>query len=83
MSYDDLPNGTGRVLRDQHTALYRDPRGELHAISSICTHRGCDVDWNEEDKVWDCPCHGSRFAPTGAVLRGPALKPLAPVDTPS
>ena len=83
MPYDDLTKDTGRVLRDQHVALYRDPQGELHAISSICTHRGCDVGWNDEDKVWDCPCHGSRFAPDGAVLNGPALTPLPPTDTPS
>jgi Rieske Fe-S protein len=83
MPYDDLTKNTGRVLRDHHVAIYRDPRGELHALSSICTHRGCDVGWNDEDKVWDCPCHGSRFAADGAVIRGPAMKPLPPTDAPS
>ena len=43
MPHDDLPNDTGMTLRDRHVALYRDPGGELHAISSVCTHRGCDV----------------------------------------
>jgi len=83
MPYDELKRDSGRVLRGQHVALYRDAGGELHAISSICTHRGCDVGWNDEDKIWDCPCHGSRFAPDGAVIRGPAEKPLLPADTPS
>jgi Rieske Fe-S protein len=77
LPHDDLPNETGKVLRDRHVALYRDARGELHAISSVCTHRGCDVGWNDHDKTWDCPCHGSRFTPEGAVLRGPAVEPLA------
>lgn len=82
MSHDDLRNAQGKVLADQRVALYRDDQGKLHAVSSVCTHLGCDVEWNGEDKVWDCPCHGSRFASTGAVLRGPAVKPLPPVAVP-
>jgi Rieske Fe-S protein len=82
MPHDDLQKEQGRVLADKHVALYRDGQGELHAITSICPHRGCDVGWNDRDKVWDCPCHGSRFTPTGEVIRGPALEPLAAVDVP-
>ena len=82
MPHDDLEREQGRVLIDQHVALYRDAQGQLRAVTSICTHRGCDVSWNDQDKVWDCPCHGSRFGPTGEVIRGPAVKPLAPVDVP-
>ena len=82
MPHDDLLKNTGTVLTDQHVALYRDPGGELHAISSVCTHRGCDVDWNDQDKVWDCPCHGSRFSPEGDVIHGPAAKPLPRVEIP-
>jgi Rieske Fe-S protein len=82
MPFQDLSSGQGRVLPEQRIALYRDDRGELHAMSSVCTHKACDVGWNETEKVWDCPCHGSRFAATGEVLRGPALKPLAVVPIP-
>jgi len=83
MPYDDLQKNTGRVLKDKHVALYRDPKGELHAITSVCTHRGCDVHWNDQDKVWDCPCHGSRYSATGEVIRGPAERPLHDVDVPA
>jgi len=82
MPYDDLLKNTGRVLRDQHVALYRDQDGVLHAISSVCTHMGCNVGWNDQNKVWVCPCHGSRFAPAGNVINGPAVKPLPPVEIP-
>ena len=82
MRFQDLPSGQGRVLPGRHIALYRDDEGGLHAVSSVCTHRSCDVGWNETEKVWDCPCHGSRFAGTGEVLRGPALKPLAVLPIP-
>lgn len=82
MPHDDVPMNSGKVLPDLHVALYRDSQGGLHAVSSVCTHRACDVDWNDQEKVWDCPCHGSRFAPTGQVIRGPAVRPLPTTDPP-
>jgi glycine/D-amino acid oxidase-like deaminating enzyme/nitrite reductase/ring-hydroxylating ferredoxin subunit len=59
-------------------AAYRDERGELHLHSPVCTHLGCRVAWNPAERSWDCPCHGSRFGVDGAVLQGPATKPLGP-----
>jgi cytochrome b6-f complex iron-sulfur subunit len=47
---------------------------DFHVISAICTHLGCTVQWR--DSEFDCPCHGSRFAPDGQVLSGPAPRPL-------
>ena len=57
-------------------AAYRDAEGTLHAVSAICTHRGCVVDWNGADRTWDCPCHGSRFDIGGVVIHGPATRGL-------
>jgi glycine/D-amino acid oxidase-like deaminating enzyme/nitrite reductase/ring-hydroxylating ferredoxin subunit len=62
-------------------AAYRDPSGALHTASATCTHMGCKVSWNSAEASWDCPCHGSRFAPDGTVLHGPALRALEPVST--
>jgi Rieske Fe-S protein len=46
------------------------------AVSPTCTHLGCQVNFNAAERSWDCPCHGSRFAPDGTVLHGPAVHRL-------
>lgn len=77
---DDLKPGEGGIIRDGAStiAACRDLGGKLHLSSAVCTHLGCQVHWNSTEQCWDCPCHGSHFAPDGAVLNGPAIAPLAP-----
>jgi glycine/D-amino acid oxidase-like deaminating enzyme/nitrite reductase/ring-hydroxylating ferredoxin subunit len=69
----------GAIVRvgAKKVAAYRDPEGELHLMSPVCPHLGCYVNWNEAEKSWDCPCHGSRFSPVGKLLNGPAVSDLA------
>jgi glycine/D-amino acid oxidase-like deaminating enzyme/nitrite reductase/ring-hydroxylating ferredoxin subunit len=76
--YDELAPGEAAILKvDGHNvAAFRDEAGQIHAVSAVCTHMGCLVGWNETDRSWDCPCHGSRFALDGEVIHGPAVKPL-------
>jgi glycine/D-amino acid oxidase-like deaminating enzyme/nitrite reductase/ring-hydroxylating ferredoxin subunit len=72
--------GDGKIVRvgAKRLAVYRDPRGNLHAVSPVCTHLGCHVHFNQAERSWDCACHGSRFDVDGTVLHGPATRDLAP-----
>jgi Rieske Fe-S protein len=76
----DLAPGEGKVVsRDgRQVAVSRGEDGTLHALSARCPHLFCIVNWNDAERSWDCPCHGSRFAQDGSVLQGPAVRPLEP-----
>ncbi|MFS1514951.1 FAD-dependent oxidoreductase [Bacillus sp. SCS-151] len=78
----DLSTGEGAVITvDGHRkGAYKDDTGKLHIIDTTCTHIGCEVEWNDGERSWDCPCHGSRFSYTGEVIEGPAEKPLQKYD---
>jgi Rieske Fe-S protein len=58
------------------TAIHRDEEGEIHAVSAVCTHLDCIVQWNNAEGTWDCPCHGSRFGVDGDLIVGPAVEDL-------
>jgi glycine/D-amino acid oxidase-like deaminating enzyme/nitrite reductase/ring-hydroxylating ferredoxin subunit len=75
---DDLPPCQSRKIEvaGQPVAVFRGQDGQLQAVAGKCTHMGCDIKWNGAETSWDCDCHGSRFAPDGRVLEGPALAPL-------
>ncbi|CAM3181445.1 FAD-dependent oxidoreductase [Filibacter tadaridae] len=79
---EDLSNGEGAVitLEGHRKGAYKDDKGELHIVDTTCTHIGCEVEWNNGERTWDCPCHGSRFSYTGEVIEGPAEKPLQRYD---
>jgi glycine/D-amino acid oxidase-like deaminating enzyme/nitrite reductase/ring-hydroxylating ferredoxin subunit len=76
---EDLRPGEGDIVSaaGRKVAGFRDDDGRLHAVSSRCTHLGCQLAWNAAERTWDCPCHGSRFDVDGGILNGPAVKPLA------
>ena len=75
---EQLAPGEGDIvqLEGEKVAGFRDDDGSLVAVSPVCTHLGCQVNWNRAERSWDCPCHGSRFAPDGQVLHGPAVHRL-------
>ena len=77
-SADDLEAGEGALLREglSKVAVYKAADGTVIRRSAVCTHMGCLVHWNSFEQCWDCPCHGSQFAPGGEVLNGPAVSAL-------
>ncbi|MBU9714371.1 FAD-dependent oxidoreductase [Evansella tamaricis] len=79
---DDVKPGEGAVVRvnGNRCGAYRDEDGSLHLVDTTCTHMGCEVEWNNGERTWDCPCHGSRFNFDGDVVEGPAKKGLEKVD---
>lgn len=80
-SPDDLITiqpGEGKIVEynGKKGAASRDESGKLHVVSAVCPHLGCLVHWNNAEKSWDCPCHGSRFEADGHFIEGPAFNDL-------
>lgn len=84
MPLSDLGRGQGRIvhLGGHKVAAHRDADGRLSLCSPVCTHLQCIVAWNDAEQTWDCPCHGSRFKPTGEVISGPAEEALEKLPPP-
>lgn len=74
----ELKKGDGKILsiEDKKLAVYKDETGKLTGLNPVCTHAGCIVHFNPEEKSWDCPCHGARYDVNGNVITGPARKNL-------
>jgi Rieske Fe-S protein len=79
----EVPVGEGKVFKlgiFKKLAIYKDPEGKVTTLSPKCRHLGCTVGWNNEEKTWDCPCHGSRYDRFGKVIHGPSQKDLLKED---
>jgi len=83
-SLDEIEAGGGAVMNLDRgkIAVWKGDDGKPHVVSASCTHEGCIVTWNNADRTWDCPCHGSIFAADGSVIHGPAVEPLPSVKLP-
>lgn len=74
----DLQPGEGSVVmfNGRRAGAYKDANGKLYVVDTTCQHMGCECEWNDGEKTWDCPCHGSRYSFNGEVIEGPALNSL-------
>lgn len=61
---------------EQSRFWLRHGKNEVEAMWASCTHLGCEVNYEQDQNQWVCPCHGSRYASEGQPLKGPAVKPL-------
>jgi glycine/D-amino acid oxidase-like deaminating enzyme/nitrite reductase/ring-hydroxylating ferredoxin subunit len=75
---DQLKPGNGALLTSglKKAAIYRDEVNKLHVYSAVCPHLGAILQWNADEKTFDCPAHGSRFTCEGKVINGPASSNL-------
>ena len=77
-SISKIKNDNGAIIKINGTnvGIYKDISGKMFAVSPTCTHLGCLITWNNLDKTWDCPCHGSRYNYKGENIYDPAFKNL-------
>ena len=75
---NDVKNDEGKIIEinNQKVGVYRDNNGECFFIKPTCAHLGCELSFNDSEKTWDCPCHGSRYDIYGKVISEPATTDL-------
>lgn len=78
MELEDIGKNEGKVIyyKGEKVGVYRDENDEIFAVDPTCRHLGCQVTFNNSERTWDCPCHGSRYTYKGEVLEAPAVKAL-------
>ena len=74
----ELPPGHGGVVfwKGKKLGVYKDESGDLWPVDIRCPHLGCQLEWNPDERSWDCPCHGSRFDCRGKLISGPAQEDI-------
>ena len=75
---EELPKDHGGIIEygGVKFGVYKDDGGKSHFVDVRCPHMGCMLEWNPDDKSWDCPCHGSRFDIFGKLLDNPAQEDI-------
>ena len=70
--------GEGKVveIEGEKVGVYKSENNKIYSINPVCKHLGCELSWNNLDKTWDCPCHGSRYDYKGNLIYGPSVKNL-------
>jgi len=78
---EDLKPGEGGIMSSgfRKIAVYCDEESNLHTCTAVCPHLGAILQWNADEKTFDCPMHGSRFTTEGKVINGPATSDLKKV----
>lgn len=72
----DIGNGGIVEVNGEKIGVYKREDGEIFIVKPYCKHLGCLVSWNNLEKTWDCPCHGSRYDYMGNIITEPTVKNL-------
>ena len=75
---NQIQKGEGKIVEidGKKVGIYKNEKDEIYKVDPVCKHLGCELTWNNLDKTWDCPCHGSRYDYKGRLLYGPSVKNL-------
>lgn len=75
---ENIPLGCGGIveIEGKKVGVYKREDGKIFAIKPYCKHLGCLISWNNLEKTWDCPCHGSRYDYMGNIITEPTVKNL-------
>lgn len=81
-AYNDIKLGSGGIINynGEKIGIYKDDSGNVFAVKPYCKHLGCELSWNNLEKTWDCPCHGSRYDYQGQIINEPTTKELDKID---
>ena len=76
--FDNIKIGDGGIIDfdGEKVGIYKREDGAVFAVKPVCKHLGCLVSWNNLEKTWDCPCHGSRYDYSGKVITEPTVEDL-------
>lgn len=79
---EDVKNDEGKIVEidGDKVGVYKDKNGKCFYIKPVCAHLGCELSFNNLEKTWDCPCHGSRYTYEGKVICEPAIKNLEKIE---
>lgn len=79
---EKIPLGDGGIVEidGDKVGIYKRDDGEIFAVKPYCGHLGCLVSWNNLEKTWDCPCHGSRYDYMGNIITEPTVKKLEKIN---
>ena len=79
---EDIELNSGGVIEHngEKIGVYKDKNGEIFAIKPYCKHLGCELSWNNLEKTWDCPCHGSRYDHKGNLITEPSVRDLDKIN---
>lgn len=76
--FENISTGSGGIvdIDGEKVGIYKREDGKIFAVKPFCGHLGCLVSWNNLEKTWDCPCHGSRYDYMGNIITEPTVKGL-------